>query len=130
MATPKPHAVVFGASGIAGWALVKELLNDYPLSNTFGRITAVLNRPMSLEDSQWPRDDRLRIAIGANLTADDAVLQETLKAQIKEVETISHVYYAGGCRQIREDSPKAQLTEIKRTSRVMTSRRSVESTRR
>lgn len=96
MAAPTYHAVVFGASGINGWALVKELLSDYPARSTFSKVTAVLNRPLSLQESQWPQDDRLQTVVGANLIADHATLFRTLEANIKEAETISHIYYAGG----------------------------------
>lgn len=103
MATPTHHAIVFGASGINGWALVNQLLINHPTSDTFGRVTAVLNRPLSLRDSQWPQDDRLRIATGLDLTADDTVVQNTFEAKIEEAETISHVYYVGTCGRVRED---------------------------
>lgn len=103
MATPMHHAIVFGASGINGWALVNQLLTDRPTSDTFSRVTAVLNRPLSLGDSQWPHDDRLRIATGVDLTADDAVVQNIFEAKIEGAETISHVYYVGTYGQVRED---------------------------
>jgi len=95
MATPPYHAVVFGASGINGWALIKELLTGYPTPDTFSRVTAVLNRPLSLPDSQWPQDGRLQVATEVDLTADVKALQGTIKTKITGAESISHVYYAG-----------------------------------
>ena len=103
MATLTHHAIVFGASGINGWALVNQLLTDRPTSDTFGKVTAVLNRPLSLRDSQWPQDDRLRITTGVDLTADDTVVQNIFEAKIEGADTISHVYYVGMCGRIRKD---------------------------
>lgn len=97
MATSQNHAVVFGASGINGWALVRTLLAGYPRSDTFRRVTAVLNRPLSPLDSQWPHDDRLQILTGFDLTVGQESLQESIKTKIDGAETISHVYYAGKC---------------------------------
>lgn len=90
------HAIVFGCSGINGWALVNQLLNKYPAPGTFSRVTAVANRAFTAEEAQWPTDDRLQIVSGVDLlVGDDAALEKTLAEKISSVETISHVYYAG-----------------------------------
>lgn len=90
------HAVVFGCSGINGWALVNQLLSGYPSPNTFSKITAVANRPFTSEEAKWPRDDRLHIVSGIDLLGgNDSTLQKTLSQKVPSVETISHVYYAG-----------------------------------
>ncbi|PYH42880.1 SDR family oxidoreductase [Aspergillus saccharolyticus JOP 1030-1] len=89
------HAIVFGCSGINGWALVNQLLSDYPAPGTFSRVTAVANRAFRREEAQWPSDDRLQIVSGVDLLAgDDPALAATLQTEIPSVETISHVYYA------------------------------------
>ncbi|GKZ56302.1 hypothetical protein AnigIFM49718_001547 [Aspergillus niger] len=89
------HAIVFGCSGINGWALVNQLLNNYPAPGTFSRVTAVANRAFTAEEAQWPTDDRLQIVSGVDLlVGDDAALEKTLAEKISSVETISHVYYA------------------------------------
>lgn len=87
---------MFGCSGINGWALVNQLLTDYPAPGTFSRVTAVANRAFTAGDAQWPTDDRLQIVSGVDLLAgDDAALKKTLAEKISSVDTISHVYYAG-----------------------------------
>jgi hypothetical protein len=48
------HALVFGASGLAGWGVVDQLLSDYPVPGTFSTVTALSNRPLIVEDSFWP----------------------------------------------------------------------------
>ncbi|PYI08052.1 hypothetical protein BO78DRAFT_442279 [Aspergillus sclerotiicarbonarius CBS 121057] len=89
------HAIVFGCSGINGWALVNQLLSDYPAPGTFSKVTAVANRAFTPDEAQWPTDDRLQIVSGVDLlVGDDAVLGKTLAEKIPSVETISHVYYA------------------------------------
>ncbi|KAJ5668720.1 hypothetical protein N7462_009790 [Penicillium macrosclerotiorum] len=89
------HAVVFGCSGINGWALVNQLLSGYPSPDSFSRITAVANRPFTSDEAKWPRDDRLQIVSGIDLLGgDDSSLQKTLAQKVPSVETVSHVYYA------------------------------------
>ncbi|RAL02178.1 SDR family oxidoreductase [Aspergillus ibericus CBS 121593] len=89
------HAIVFGCSGINGWALVNQLLSDYPAPGTFSKVTAVANRAFTPDEAQWPTDDRLQIVSGVDLlVSDDAVLGKTLAEKIPSAETISHVYYA------------------------------------
>ena len=84
------HALVFGASGISGWALVKEALS-YPNPSAFSRVTALTNRPLSVSDSQWPEDNRLRLISGVDLTKPVADVVQLLK-DIPSVETVSHVF--------------------------------------
>ncbi|GAA91601.1 SirQ [Aspergillus luchuensis IFO 4308] len=89
------HAIVFGCSGINGWALVNQLLTNYPAPETFSRVTAVANRAFTAEEAKWPTDDRLQIVSGVDLLAgDDAALKKTLAEKISSIDTISHVYYA------------------------------------
>lgn len=84
------HALVFGASGISGWALVKEALS-YPDSTAFAKVTALTNRPLSLADSQWPDDRRLQLISGIDLTRPLADVIERLK-EIPSIDTASHVF--------------------------------------
>lgn len=90
------HAVVFGCSGINGWALVNQLLSGYPSTGTFAKITAVANRPFTPHDAKWPADGRLNIVSGVDLlVGDDSSLTRTLTEKVPSVETVSHIYYAG-----------------------------------
>lgn len=85
------HALVFGASGISGWALVKEALS-YPTPTTFSQVTALSNRPLSLADAHWPDDPRLQLASGVDLTSPLDTVVEALKAKVKGIETVTHVF--------------------------------------
>ena len=85
------HALVFGASGITGWALVKEALS-YPTPTTFSQVTALSNRPLSAADAQWPDDPRLQLASGIDLTGPVDAVVSALKSKVNNVETVTHVF--------------------------------------
>lgn len=94
----KRHAIVFGCSGINGWALVNQLLSGYPSNGAFEKVTAVANRKFMLKDAQWPHvyGNRLQLVSGVDLLVeDDDSLQKVLSEKLSSIETVSHVYYAG-----------------------------------
>lgn len=92
------HALVIGASGLIGWSVVNELLQDAP-RQSFRKVTALVNRPLSLQESFWPAPSngrpKLQLVSGANLLCDDAELEGFLKKNVQDVTSISHVYYFG-----------------------------------
>ncbi|KAJ5243334.1 uncharacterized protein N7469_001661 [Penicillium citrinum] len=93
----KRHAIVFGCSGINGWALVNQLLSGYPSNGAFEKVTAVANRKFMLKDAQWPHDygNRLQLVSGVDLLVeDDDSLQKVLSEKLSSIETVSHAYYA------------------------------------
>lgn len=91
--SPK-HALVFGASGITGWAIVNAILNGYPTPESFSQVTALTNRPLSLEASQWPISDKLELVSGIDLLhGDQATLESTLKQSVPKVDQVTHVYF-------------------------------------
>ena len=63
------HALVFGASGIQGWAVVNEILKGYPSEDAFDRVTALANRPM-IEKMLWPESEKLQAISGIDLLTD------------------------------------------------------------
>ncbi|KZV91745.1 hypothetical protein EXIGLDRAFT_675760 [Exidia glandulosa HHB12029] len=91
------HALVFGASGLAGWAVVDQLLRDYPSAGTFKSVTALVNRPLSVKDSHWPIGDlksELHLVSGVNLL--EGTVQEfgeKLKSKVPGISHVTHVYY-------------------------------------
>ncbi|KAL9088367.1 MAG: hypothetical protein Q9159_003141 [Coniocarpon cinnabarinum] len=86
------HALVFGASGVSGWAIAKECLK-YPTPETFHRVTALTNRPLAHEDSLLPTDSRLHLASGVDLTQSVSAVQALLKEKVALVETVTHVFF-------------------------------------
>ncbi|KAA8646845.1 SDR family oxidoreductase [Aspergillus tanneri] len=89
------HAVVFGCSGINGYALVNQLLSGYPSASAFSKVTAISNRPFKADKSLFPADDQLQVVSGIDLLInDDAALIQSLSKKVSCVDTITHVYYA------------------------------------
>lgn len=87
-------ALVFGASGVTGWSFINEILNDYPKPNTWKRAHALTNRPLSQEQSHWPKDPRLNIVSGIDLLAGSQEdLENELKTKIPDINEVTHVYY-------------------------------------
>ena len=94
------HALVYGASGILGWAVVNEILNQYPVKGTFSKVTAITNRPLTLKESLWPetKDDEpiLSIVSGIDLTKGTTEdLESILTEVVPDIATVTHVYYFG-----------------------------------
>jgi len=92
---PDKHALVFGASGITGWTIIKELIQGYPDSNDFSKITALTNRPLSREQALWPESDKLQIVSGLDLLTSKGQegLDEEIKSKVSDIETVSHVFF-------------------------------------
>jgi hypothetical protein len=87
------------ASGLIGWSVVNQLLQASSRQQ-FRQISALVNRPLDLENTFWPTPspDRpeLELISGANLLCSDEEFQSFLKANIADVTSISHVYYFCG----------------------------------
>lgn len=96
---PSRHAIVYGASGLIGWALVNELLKAYPKPDAFDKVTAVTNREIELSKTYWPETGRpeLQLCSGIDLRGGDgATLADALRQKIRDVENVTHIFYLGG----------------------------------
>lgn len=93
------HALVIGASGLIGWSVVNQLCHPYPSPTPFKQITALVNRPLKLEDSLWPEHisgcPELSLASGFNLLCSEEELEDGLREKVSDFKSISHVYYFG-----------------------------------
>lgn len=89
------QALVFGASGISGWAITRECLT-YPTEDTFGRIITLSNKKLQKEEFliSGPSLDRLELVSGIDLTKDLDVVSSQFAA-ISGIENTTHVFYAG-----------------------------------
>ncbi|KAF1990415.1 hypothetical protein K402DRAFT_348521 [Aulographum hederae CBS 113979] len=89
------HALIYGASGITGWAITNQLLEGYPSPDSFSKVTALTNRPLSAEQALWPKSDKLQIVSGLDLLTEKGQegLEEEMKSKVKDMETVSHVYF-------------------------------------
>jgi len=89
-------ALIFGASGVTGWAFVNEILNDYPKKGIWKNVHALTNRPLKREDSEWPSDPRLEIVSGIDLLkGGQSDLERDLETGIEGLSEVTHVYYLG-----------------------------------
>ena len=87
-------ALVFGASGISGWAVTKNLLS-YPSTSTFSRVIALTNRPRSLAECSLPQDPRIELYSGIDLRGSLDQVLGTMKEKIPNLNEITHMYYCG-----------------------------------
>lgn len=92
MAPEENHALVYGASGITGWAIVNAILNGYPSQGTFTKVSALVNRPLTREMALWPDDPRLQIVSGIDLLkGSQEELEKTIKEKVPDVDTVTQV---------------------------------------
>lgn len=90
------HALVFGASGVSGWAVVDQLLKGYPADERWDKVTALTNRPLSLEVSIWPKKSGLQIVSSVNLLGGSTEdLMAVMKERISDVDNVTHIFYYG-----------------------------------
>lgn len=91
------HALIFGASGITGWAITNQILNGYPKPGAFSKATALTNRPLKKEETLWPENDKLQLVSGIDLmnTAGQKALEDEMKAKIKDIDNVTQVFFFG-----------------------------------
>jgi hypothetical protein len=77
------RALVFGASGITGWGIVQEALT-YPTPTTFDKVIGLTNRPLTKAEALLPKDERLVLYSGINLSAG----VEAVQASLSQIEGI------------------------------------------
>ncbi|KAH6976936.1 hypothetical protein BKA56DRAFT_632876 [Ilyonectria sp. MPI-CAGE-AT-0026] len=89
------HALVFGASGITGWAITNLILNGYPTPDTFESVTALTNRPLAAVAAQWPSSPKLQIVSGIDILTPkgQSGLEEELKSKVTHMSKVTHVYF-------------------------------------
>ena len=88
------HALIFGASGISGWAITNQILHDYPTQGTFAKVTALTNRPLPAEYAMWSRDARLNVVSGIDLMkGSQSDLESVMREKISDIESVTQVFY-------------------------------------
>ena len=92
----RSHALVFGATGIQGWAVVNQILKGYPSEDAFDKVTALTNRPIT-EEMLWPESKKLEIVSGINLLTDKGQegLEKEMKEKIPDIDTVTHMLFFG-----------------------------------
>ncbi len=87
------RALVFGASGITGWAIVQEALK-YPSPTTFDKVIGLTNRPLTKSEALLPEDGRLELHSGVDLSGGTSTVETSLK-RIDGIQGVTHVYFCG-----------------------------------
>lgn len=110
------HALVFGASGISGWALLNQL-RSYPTPSTFSKITGLSNRPLSLSQAQLPEDDtRYQLISGIDLTKSVNEVVALLQEKVAGVQGVTHVFFTAYIQTGDFESLKKVNTELLRVA--------------
>ncbi|KAK4506324.1 hypothetical protein PRZ48_000054 [Zasmidium cellare] len=111
MASEENHLLVFGASGISGWACVKEALT-YPTRTTFTRVTGLTNRPLSLEASKLPQDPRLQLISGIDFTNNVQNIVSLMVEKIPGIDTVTHAIFTAYIQTEDFDSLREVNTKL------------------
>ncbi|OJJ68638.1 hypothetical protein ASPBRDRAFT_659066 [Aspergillus brasiliensis CBS 101740] len=85
-------ALVFGASGISGWAVTRSLL-EYPTRSTFARVIGLTHRPQTRGQLGLPDDPRLEVCSGINLRGSLDEVMNQMRETIPQLDQVTHVYY-------------------------------------
>lgn len=87
------QALVFGASGISGWAITRSaVLSTEPFA--FKKVIGLTSRSLSVEDSSLPNDPKLELCGGLDLTKGVDAVTDFLR-RIENIERTTHVYFTG-----------------------------------
>jgi NAD(P)-dependent dehydrogenase (short-subunit alcohol dehydrogenase family) len=86
-------ALIFGASGITGWAIAREAV-QYPSADAYARIIGLTNRPLDRKTARLPDDEKIQLVSGLDLTAGVDSVTSALRA-IDGIADITDVYFAG-----------------------------------
>jgi hypothetical protein len=88
-------ALVFGATGVSGWGLCKQLA-EYRTPGTFGKIILLSLQPTSIQEAYLPTDEKITLHNGIDLNKPlDNITQDL--AQVPGITEVTHVFYNGLC---------------------------------
>jgi hypothetical protein len=93
-----PHALVFGASGLAGWAAVDRLLYNYPAERTFSKVKVLVDRPLDVSESYWPSHSSVAFDLLSNVNLMEGTVENfiaLLKRKVEGIANVTHVPYFG-----------------------------------
>jgi hypothetical protein len=92
-------AIVFGATGVTGWALCRALLSHKELgdsqSRTFSTVIGVCEQPIE-GVNMFIEDRNFQLIDGVNLRKGEDEVTNYLK-DVKDIKHVSHVFYVGSC---------------------------------
>ncbi|KAH8892855.1 hypothetical protein GQ53DRAFT_793696 [Thozetella sp. PMI_491] len=85
-------ALVFGATGVTGWAVLREALR-YPSGSAFDQIIGASNRPVDISQLYLPKTHRLSFASGIDLTKSFDEVVAVLRT-VEGISNVTDVYFA------------------------------------
>ncbi|KEF60956.1 uncharacterized protein A1O9_02520 [Exophiala aquamarina CBS 119918] len=85
------QALIFGASGISGWAVTRAAVLSKP-PFAFDKVIGLTNRTLSIKDSSLPEDPRLELKSGLDLSLGVSAVVDVLRT-INGIENTTHVYF-------------------------------------
>lgn len=89
------QALIFGASGISGWAITRAaVLSQEPFA--FKKVIGLASRPLSIKASALPEHPKLQLHSGLDLTKGVEEVTQFL-SQIDGIKNTTHVYFTGHC---------------------------------
>ncbi|KIW74833.1 hypothetical protein Z517_11603 [Fonsecaea pedrosoi CBS 271.37] len=115
------HALVMGASGITGWAIVNQILRGYPQKGIFSKVTAVTNRPLAQEHTLWPKSDALQVCSGLDLLeGTQGDLEAKMRQKVRDINNVTDLYfYAYKHSSIPEEESSVNTQMLERTIRAV-----------
>lgn len=94
---------------------MKEAL-EFPSSSTFKKVTGLTNRPLSIEESKLPKDERLQLVSGIDLTGSVESVVDSMKKEIKGIETVTHVIFTAYIEKPDFESLRTVNTDLLRVA--------------
>ncbi|KIW13353.1 hypothetical protein PV08_08541 [Exophiala spinifera] len=111
------QALIFGASGISGWAITRAALLSTDFK--FSKVVGLTRRPLSIQQSSLPTDSRLALQSGLDLGRGQEAVTELL-GTIQDIERTSHVYFTayihGAFGETKDEARTRINVEILRTA--------------
>ena len=94
---------------------MKEALN-YPTPSTFTKVTGLTNRPLSIEKSKLPKDSRLRLVSGIDLTGSVDSVVSSMKQKVENIDTVTHVIFTAYIETSDFESLRVVNTDLLKTA--------------
>lgn len=79
-------------------------------------MTGLTNRQLSIEESKLPRDTRLQLVSGIDLTSSVDSVISSMKEKIQDIETVTHVIFTAYIEKPDFESLRAVNTDLVKTA--------------
>ena len=93
-----PHALVFGTSGLAGWAVVGQLLYNCPAEGTFSKVKVLVDSLLDVSESYWPSHSSVAFDLISHANLMEGTVEDfiaLLKRKVEDIANVTHVYDFG-----------------------------------